>query len=92
MSKTVRCTYRLELKYVSFTHKAIRWQTFGLMAKDIKPTQTGIKAYRDAMNQSLLNGSNTHLNKLQSLYSDAILINQKTGEKIEYKAPMFEVI
>jgi hypothetical protein len=92
MGKSITCTYRLELKYISFTQKRVLWQSFGLMRKDIKPTQAGIKKYRDDLNNSIINGCNSHLNSSQSLFSDAILINQKTGERIEYKAPMFEVI
>lgn len=92
MGRSIKCTYKLKLKYVCFRSKSIQWMELGLMRKDIKPNVESIKKYRDAMNKSMMDGSNQHLNKLMSLYSDAILINQNTGERIEYKAPMFEII
>ena len=93
MGRTIKCTYKLEMSCVDFKAKCIRWQTFGLMAKDIKPTETDVKRYRDAVNQSIINGCNQHLNALQSLYGNARLTDQRTNELVvNYKAPMFEII
>jgi len=93
MGKTIKCTYKLELSFVNFNSRRKEWQTFGLMASDIKPNEKDVKRYRDAMNESLMNGSNKHLSSSQSLYSNAILTDQRTGEVVvKYNAPMFEVI
>jgi len=93
MGKTFKCTYKLEMSFVDFNAKCRRWQSFGLMANQIKPTEKDVKRYRDAMNQSIINGSNKHLNSSQSLYSNAVLTDQRTGKVVvKYTAPMFEVI
>lgn len=93
MGKTRKCTYRLELRCLNFQTRQNEWQTFGLMSKDIKPTEKDVKRWRDDMNQSIINGVNKHINHLQSLFSDARLFDQRTWEMVVfYKAPAFEVI
>jgi len=93
MGKTIKCTYKLELSFVDFNAKCKRWQSFGLMARDIKPTERDVKRYRDAMNESLINGSNKHLRQFQSMYSNAVLTDQRNGQiVVRYNAPMFETL
>lgn len=93
MGRSYKCTYKLQMRYLDFRLKRTNWQIIGLMAKDIKPTEKDVKRYRDDMNKSIISGCNQHLNQFQSLYSDCILTDQRTGEiVVNYKAPMFEVI
>lgn len=93
MGHTRKCTYALKLSCINFQTKRLEWHTFGLMAKDIKPTEKSVKQWRDKMNKSIMNGVNNHINHLQSLYSNAFLIDQRTNQTlVAYQAPMFEVI
>ena len=67
--------------------------TFCYSVKDDgKPSPENLKKWRDGMNMSF-STHNSHLKSVQSMYSNAYLIHQKTGDTVaEYIAPMFEII
>lgn len=86
--------YRIELTCISFVNKRKEKHSFAWDYKqDGKPSADAVKNFVRKMNQSIINGHNQHLQKLQSLYSNAFIVDQKTGtNKAEYIAPMFETI
>lgn len=91
MGKIHTPKYRIELTCINFVKNCKETHSYGFIG--LKPTDQLAKKFRDEMNNSIRNGANTHLKTKQSEYSNAYIIEQKTGEIIaEYIAPMFEVI
>ncbi len=92
--KTKTPKYRIELTCVDFRIRSKVTHRYAYnVAESGKPNPSNAKLWRDLMNKSTVNGCNSHLNGLQSMYSNAKIVLQSTGETIaEYSAPMFEVI
>lgn len=91
MGKTRTPKYRIELKFMG------KWDHYPWKSAWGKPTETVVKAVRDALNESFkAGGLNEHVSKNKGVlvsYSDSRAIEQATGEVVaEYQAPMFEVI
>ena len=88
MSRTYTPSYRIEASYIDFASRSRKVAAFGFMGK---PKLENLIQWRKEMNQSMINGTNQHLN--QSGYSHCQIVNQKTGEVVvEYNPPMFEEV
>ena len=91
MGKVVTPKYRIELTCINFIAK--RRETHKTVYRG-KVSDAAAKKYRDEMNKSLRSGgTNEHLRKGKSDYSNAYIVNQKTGETVaQYIAPKFETV
>jgi hypothetical protein len=93
--KTNQPKYRIELSCINFIAKKKEIHSYAYSVKEQgKPTSENAKLFRNGMNKSLSKGgTNEHLRNMQGDYSNAYIIEQKTGQQIaEYIAPMFETI
>lgn len=91
MGKTTTPKYRIELTCISFINRCREVHTYPFIG--IKPTERGAKQFRDDINLSIEEGVNKHLKGTQSKYSNATVIEQKSGRiAAQYIAPKFELI
>lgn len=80
--------YIIRAKCINFQTKSIEWNFLGEGRKN-----TNLQREVNHMNHSILYGANKHIAHLQSLYSDAVLIDQRNMNEVSsYKAPMFSVL
>ena len=95
MGKSITPKFRIEMSCIHFLNQRREIHRYGYsVAQDGVPSADNAKKFRDGMNRSFqVGGTNEHLNGTQSPYSNARIINQKTGECVaEYIAPMFEIV
>jgi len=90
MSKTKTPKHRIEMSCVHFINKRREVHSFAFTGK---VSDQAAKRFRDSMNESIERGSNVHLKGTQSNYSNAFIIEQRTGDVVaQYVAPAFESI
>lgn len=95
MGRSSTPKYVIYLSCISFINKRKELHRFAWKYKQHgKPTEKNAKRFRDDMNKSIESGNNTHLNGSQSLYSNAIIKENRFNGVIiaQYTSPMFEVI
>lgn len=90
--KTKQPKYRIEMTCVDFVKQSRAIHRYAF--EGMRPTEANAKKFRDQMNSSISeNGTNSHLVGKQSHYSNAQIVEQKTGKIVSaYISPKFELV